>query len=155
MLRIGWMTTLVVAGGLLAVCIFSPAGWGQSQPATEQAQPEPEELMTRALDAILAGSYDEAYEQLRLAAAEPLRETKEAFEGFSLQTQKAFELWGKPADYELARRQAAGPHLVRLHYVVRCPRHPVCWRATFYRPATSWQLINIAFSEDLDPMFGD
>lgn len=155
MQRTRWMITLAAGMAMAAALAIVPIGWGQSEPTTEPAPPEPEEMMTQALDAILAGSYEQAYEQLRQVAAEPLRDSKEAFDSFAVQTQKVFELWGSPTDYELAQRQSAGSHLVRLHYIVRCPKHPIRWHGTFYRPADRWELINIAFSEDLDPMFAD
>jgi hypothetical protein len=155
MQRLRWTLIPVLVAGLLVLVVFSPQGRGQSRPAEDSVPAEPTQVMTQAMDAIVAGQYEDAYIGLRKMAASPLREMQEAFDSLAQQTQKAFELWGKPTDYALARWESAGPHLIRLHYVVRCPKHPIHWRATFYRPGERWELINIALSEDLAPMFGD
>jgi hypothetical protein len=153
-----WLICMGIGVALVLVCATSQVGWSQDEPAATppaETPAGPRQMMTKALDGILAGLYEQAYEALRREAVETLRAKKEAFAGLAEQTKKGIELYGRPSNYELSHWQSAGRNLVRLHYVVRCPKHPLRWEGTFYRAENKWQLIDVSFNDELDQMFID
>lgn len=61
--------------------------------------------------------------------------------------------FGQSLGYELVRREAASPSLVRVVYLQKFELHAMVWRFTLYHGADGWTINTFAFKDDIADAF--
>jgi hypothetical protein len=64
------------------------------------------------------------------------------------QIDAAFNMYGKPASYELAMEEELAPSLKRYVFITKHDYHVLTWEFYVYRPKDTWIASNITFNDN-------
>ena len=119
---------------LLMLLLFSSVAYA-AEP-TKQA----EKFFLTLIKGDINGAYDEIFVGTGIMEGKP-----QAVQMLKTQTQSAFQIYGKPFDFETIHNEQLSPSLIRLVYLLKFEQLPVTWEMYFYKPRDDWKLSNITF----------
>jgi hypothetical protein len=125
----------------------------QPDVAPLSTEEEARALAEAAMQEVIAGEYQAAFEQLRPYWPFPEAELDELVTTTVDQRSRFEPRFGASLGYELALREAVGDVLLRLTYIEKTERHVLRWVFRFYRPADTWILSSVSWDDDIEPLF--
>jgi len=121
---------------ILILLLFNSPAYG-AEP-TVQA----EKFFLALMKGNINGAYDEIFAGTGIMEANP-----QSVQMLKMQTQSAFQMYGKAFAFEKIHDEQFSPSLIRLVYLLKFDLLPVTWEMYFYKPRDDWKLSKILFMD--------
>jgi len=130
----------------------------QPVPATGAAANDPlsdgpAQIVADFFTALRDGKIDEGY--ANLTKDSKIAEKPEELKTLKAKTREAIEVFGNISGYDLVESRAVGHRLVRATYTSLGKVFPLRWRFYFYKPESSWRLIDMRVDDKLTGIFDE
>ena len=87
-------------------------------------------------------AYDQLFKGSSIAADRPQLMTL-----LMQQTQSGLASYGKVLGYEIVHEEQLCSSVIRLVYFLKSEKAPTTWEFYFYRPKSSWFVVNVTFND--------
>jgi hypothetical protein len=135
------MKTTIFAAILILV-------FASASPAQEKS---PKAMTEGFFRLLMQNKMPDAYNQLFANSPVP-KVRPEEISVLKQETETSLGAYGKILGYELIREERFGGSVFRLVYLLKSEMVPTVWQFFFYKPASDWYVLGVAFSDDADAL---
>lgn len=119
-------------------------------PSPTQPVAEIKAQIDKFFNTLKAGDSTKAYEELLIGSR--LGERKENVRMLIDKTDQAFGVYGKMTGVEVFDNYMIGANVSVTVYLMHLPAQPIRWRFVYYKPETTWRLIDLRVDDVLDDL---
>ena len=130
-------------------------GTAQQSPSTLRTEEDARALTEAAMQQVVAGEYQAAFEILRPHWPLPMGEFDTLLQTTMTQRSTIAPRFGSSLGYELVRSETVGDSLLRFTYIEKTERHVLRWLFRFYKPEDVWIINSLEWDDEVEALFGD
>ncbi|MES2568699.1 MAG: hypothetical protein V4710_01440 [Verrucomicrobiota bacterium] len=134
-----------------AAPVATPIPAEKALPFDLSADTAPEEFATRFFSALQKGDVDGAYDGLTRGSRIAVK--PEEVKALKAKTREAINVFGVILGFQLCESKSVGERLLRRTYVSLGKEFPLRWRFYFYKPDTTWRLVDLRVDDRLGGIF--
>jgi len=113
----------------------------------------PAQIVANFFDALREGKIDDGY--AALTKDSKIAEKPDELKQLKAKTREAIEVFGSILGFDFVESRAIGQRLVRATYISQGKVFPLRWRFYFYKPESSWRLIDMRVDDKLTGIFDE